>query len=114
MKPLILNFPTTTAPRHARPGIDVQASDLARMIQSEKVASFIACQHPEAPFPDHWFLYVMGRPVGGQPGKCLGCVCIYADRPLALPSLDDVVELLQDVGFDGLLQVCAEPMPMEG
>lgn len=114
MNPLIFNFPATPAPRHARPGIDVQVSDLAGMVQAGEVASFIACQHPDTPFADHWYLYVMGQPLDEQTSSCKGLVCIYADRPLAVPSLDDVVELMQDIGFAGLLQVCAEPMPLGG
>lgn len=114
MNPLIFDFPSAPpTPRRARPGIDLPMSDLARLIEAGELKSFIACKHSDTPFPDYWYLYGIGQPVDDQAGKCLGIVCIYADRPLAVPSLDEVVGLLQDVGFDDLLQVCPEPMPVE-
>ena len=83
------------------------------MIATGEVGSFIACQHPDTPFENHWFVYAMGRPTCTDASQCLGVATAWADRPLALPTLDDVVELMLDIGWDGLLQVAAEPVPLE-
>jgi hypothetical protein len=114
MTPITFQVPRQHPPRHARPGIDLPVSGLQQMIETHQVGSFIACEHPGTPFDGHWFLYAMGPAIKVSEGECLGLVTLYADRPLAIPSLDDVVDLLHDVGFDGLLQVAAEPIPLEG
>lgn len=113
MNPITFKVPRQHPPRRARPGVDVPVAELQQMIDANQVGSFIACQHPETPLPDRWCLYVMGQASDTNAGNCLGIVTAWADRPLAFPSMDDVVELMLDVGWDGLLQVAAEPVPLE-
>jgi hypothetical protein len=114
MSAITFQVPRQHPPRHARPGVDLPISELQQMIEANQVGSFIACEHIGTPFDDHWFLYAMGRASTASEGECLGLVTLYADRPLAIPTIDAVVEILHDVGFDGLLSVAAEPMPLEG
>jgi hypothetical protein len=110
MYPIQFNFPTGPE-RHARPGVDVPVSTLQHLIKRGEVGSFIACQHPGSPYPDYWFLYAMGNPP--QKAPLLGIVTSWADRPLALATINDVAEMLGDVGWNGALQVCPEPIPVE-